>query len=71
MKLLILKTNIGSSQVMHSLDPIFTDLPVKEWCVDLWDEDKVLRIEADDSLSESDLFHRLASRGVRCEELPE
>ena len=69
MKLLIYKTNIKTQKVAKSLEPLFDALPVEDWCVDMHDIDRVLRVEADERLSEKEMIDRLSLYGVLCEEL--
>ncbi|MEQ8551543.1 MAG: hypothetical protein RLO17_10395 [Cyclobacteriaceae bacterium] len=69
MKLLIYKTNIKTKKAAKNLVPLFNELPVEDWCVDMHDIDRVLRIEADEKLSENEMISKLSRHGVKCEEL--
>lgn len=69
MKLLIYKTNIKTKKAAKSLEPLFNELPVDDWCVDMHDIDRVLRVEANENLSENEMIRRLSQYGIRCEEL--
>ncbi len=69
MKLLLYKTNIRTKKAAKSLEPLFNELPVEDWCVDMHDIDRVLRIEADEKLSENEMISKLSRHGVMCEEL--
>ena len=69
MKLLIYKTNIKTKKAAKSLEPLFNELPVDDWCVDMHDIDRVLRVKANENLSENEMIRRLSQYGIRCEEL--
>lgn len=44
---------------------------IADWNVDYQDKDKVLRIEADDGLTESDVIDIMKTFGFHCEVLPD
>ncbi len=70
MKLLILKTNIKSKKKVRSVRALLNKTPrISDWSVDLNDIDKVLRIEADDSLEEKEVIGILKHSGLYAEAL--
>ncbi|MCB0481572.1 MAG: hypothetical protein KDC83_09075 [Flavobacteriales bacterium] len=71
-RVLILKTNIESKQRAKTLAIVFDKHEsISSWSIDLDDVDKVLRIEASPTLSESDVQQLMASKGYFCEDLAE
>ena len=72
MNILVVKTGLGTKKLATSLNPILTNNPhVITWNVDTEDVDNVLRVEADEVLTESDLMTTLKTYGVHCERLPD
>lgn len=70
MQLFILKTNIKNKQKIATLTPVFKNTPaVLNWNVDLQDIDKVLRIEAKETVKESDIINLIRTQGFYCETL--
>ncbi|WP_411031871.1 hypothetical protein [Spongiimicrobium sp. 3-5] len=70
MKVLILRTDIGTKKKVEEVKPIFKKLSVvAKWSVDLEDVDNVLRIETTDGLNERDVINLLGNYGFQCEEL--
>jgi hypothetical protein len=70
MNLLIFKTNIKSKRKVSSLKPYFNTLSsIINWTVDVQDIDKVLRIEALESLKEQDVIYLMKTQGFYCETL--
>lgn len=72
MKILVLKSDIKTRNRLNELTPIFSDHPgIKAWNVDFQDLDHVLRIEANDNLSEKEIQKLLKPAGVNCQPLPD
>jgi len=72
MQLLILKTNINTKQQVAEVAPVFDPHPgILDWCVDVEDIDKVLRIEATDEFSARQVAVLLRELGYYCTDLPE
>lgn len=72
MNLLIFRTDIKSKNKVKTIKPILNNHPtISEWSVDLEDIDNVLRIEAQDDLSEKDIIHMIKKCGFYCEMLPD
>ena len=70
MQLFILKTNIKSKQKAATLAPLFENInSVLDWNVDLQDIDKVLRIEAKETVKESEIINLIRTQGFYCETL--
>lgn len=67
MKLLIFKTNIANESRMKKVNALLAYNPgLVDWSIDLEDRDKVLRIEAEDQVEESDVMEIVNSWGVEC-----
>lgn len=72
MELLILKTNIKTKKKVHIVQPILNSHPIiKRWSIDLEDIDNVLRIEAREHISESEIKQLINKAGFLCEALPD
>jgi hypothetical protein len=72
MKLLILRTNIKTKKKVKTIKPLFNNHPtIFNWSVDTEDIDNVLRIEAQDNLSENEIIHLVKTCGFYCEALPD
>ena len=70
MKLLILRTDIKTKKKVKKMKPIFNNLSIiNKWSIDTEDIDNVLRIEAEDSLQEADVYKLIAENGFYCEDL--
>lgn len=70
MQIFILKTNIKSKQKAATLKPVFEKTPaVLDWNIDLQDIDKVLRIEAAETVKESEIINLIRTQGFYCETL--
>jgi tRNA G26 N,N-dimethylase Trm1 len=70
MNVIVLKTNIQTKKKVKSLIPAFNNhAGIKRWNVDTEDVDKVLRVEADQSLQEIEIIQLIHSHGFSCEEL--
>jgi len=66
----VLKTNVDNEQKLRVVNALLNDYPeIKRWSVDQEDVDRVLRIEARESLSKSAIAKVLNSKGLICEEL--
>lgn len=67
MKLLIFKTNIANESRIKKVNALLAYNPgLMDWSIDLEDRDKVLRIEAEDQVDESDVMEIVNSWGVEC-----
>ncbi|MEP2025625.1 MAG: hypothetical protein ABJH98_08110 [Reichenbachiella sp.] len=70
MEVLVFRTDINTRKRMDQFAWIFNQHPfIKDWNVDLQDVDKVLRVEASDSLSETDVIDMAQTFGFNCEAL--
>jgi len=70
MEVLVFKTNIETRLNLDRMEPIFNNHPnIKVWSIDTEDVDNVLRIEADESLSEKEVIQLIQPIGVQCEVL--
>ncbi len=70
MELLIFQTNIETTKKVEQLTPLFDKhSEILEWSVDLEDIDRVLRIEAEESLLESDVIELVQLQGFTIEVL--
>jgi hypothetical protein len=70
MNLFIFKTNVKSKQKVSSLTPYFNKFSsIINWTVDVQDIDKVLRIEAHETLTEQDIINLMQTQGFYCETL--
>ena len=71
MIVLVFKTDIRNRKLVKTIAPHLEELPgVSRWTVDLWDADKVLRIETN-TLSAAVIEKSLGSLGFYCKELPD
>ena len=69
-KLLILKTNIRSKQMLKMLVPAFNrHQSIQRWSVDLEDVDKVLRVEANENTEEREIIQLVEKHGFYAEDL--
>jgi len=67
MIILIFKTSIANTRDVDSISEELTKLVGRNnWTVDIGDEDKVLRIQAETDVTNM-LTHLLAKRGFTCE----
>ncbi len=72
MHLIILQTNIGDGETAARLEPAFALHPgIYQWSVDTEDIDKVLRVEANDSLTEAEMIRLVHAQGFFATPLPE
>jgi len=70
MNVIVLKTNVDNEQKLRVVNSLLNDFrEIKRWSVDQEDVDRVLRIEARESLSKSAIAKVLNSKGLICEEL--
>lgn len=70
MQLLLFKTDITSQRKIKTVKPLFKNLPaVMDWNVDTEDIDNVLRIEASEKVTESDIIQLIQTHGFTCEVL--
>ncbi|MFT6441164.1 MAG: hypothetical protein ACJASM_000699 [Salibacteraceae bacterium] len=69
-KVIVLKTDIQSEQMLRLLFPIFDNhTAIHKWSVDLEDCDKVLRIESHPELCQMELLALIKAKGFNAEEL--
>lgn len=69
---LIFSTNVLNRHRAKRVEWVLDQHPdISDWNVDYQDKDKVLRIEADDRLKESDVIDIMKTFGFRCEVLPD
>ena len=67
MQVYIFKTNIPDQDMAAQLAPVFEQhTNILHWTIDTDDIDKVLRIEAHDLLSESELMQDIHRSGYSC-----
>ena len=72
MKILIFKTNIKTKKNVKALQSLFKyQSNIINWSIDLEDIDKVLKINAIETLDESDVRNLVKVRGFCCEPLTE
>lgn len=70
MEVLVFKTDVKSRKRVDQFAWVLNQHPdVQDWNVDLQDVDKVLRVEAADTLSEGDVIDLVKTFGIRCEVL--
>jgi len=68
MNLLLFSTDITTEKKVALLKPLFSKTKtISRWSVDTEDIDNVLRIEANESLDESDVINLLLDSGYNCE----
>ncbi|MGR3301113.1 MAG: hypothetical protein ACUZ8I_01280 [Candidatus Scalindua sp.] len=64
MNLLIFKTDIKTKKEVKVDQPLFNNHPIiTNWSIDTEDIDNVLRIEAQDDLSEKEIIHLIKECG--------
>ncbi|MGL1885418.1 MAG: hypothetical protein OCD76_02790 [Reichenbachiella sp.] len=72
MKLLILKTDITTLIKRQQVQPIMQNQSaIHNWWVDMQDIDHVMRIEAEESLDNTEFIKLINEMGIHCEELPD
>lgn len=72
MNILIFKTDIKTSIDFMYVRPIFDrNRSILNWSIDLEDKDCVLRIEAIETVNETDIQRLLKGVDIICEPLPE
>ncbi|SMD31759.1 hypothetical protein SAMN04488029_0096 [Reichenbachiella faecimaris] len=70
MEVLVFRTDIKTRKRMDQFAWVFNQHPyIINWNVDLQDIDKVLRVEASNSLSEDDVIDMVQTFGFSCEAL--
>jgi hypothetical protein len=70
MKLLIFRTDIESNNNVNEIKSLFNDQSnIINWSIDLEDIDKVLKVEANESLNENDISKLIGLNGFSCEPL--
>ncbi len=70
MGILVLKTDIQDTGDLGLIRPVLNDHPdIRTWTVDTEDIDKVLRIEANESLSIEAVIQLVRELPIHCEEL--
>ena len=68
MKILIFRTDIKTKKKFKAIKPLFNKHPnISNWSIDIEDIDNVLRIEATESLIESDIISLTKTQGFYCE----
>lgn len=68
MKLLIFKTNIENESRVKKVNALLAYNPaVMDWSIDMEDRDRVLRIEAEDQIIESDVMEIVNTWGLECQ----
>lgn len=71
MNLFILRTDIKTKKSVKLVKPVFNNHPViASWSVDTEDIDNVLRVEAYDGLSETEVIRLVKECGFYCNVLP-
>ena len=72
MNIFIFKTNINSKKKIKAITSILDNhTHIKDWSVDTEDIDNVLRVVANSTLTENDVFAMIRICGFECEELPD
>ena len=70
MKVLVFQTNIDSQHHIEAISPLFNNHQgIIDWSVDTEDIDKVLRVEANEHLDESDIINLMSAQGFYCDDL--
>ena len=70
MKILVLRTDIKTKEMVEMVTPAFDSHPmVMSWSVDTMDIDNVLRIEATEEVEEEGIIELVKSEGFQCEAL--
>ncbi len=70
MKVFIFRTDIRTKKKVKSLKPLFNSYAtIANWYIDLEDKDKVLKIEALDTLLEREVIDLVREKGFACEVL--
>lgn len=70
MKLLIFRTDIETTKNIKTIKPLFNNhSSIIKWSVDIEDIDNVLRVEATESLNESDVIDLMKKQGFYCNAL--
>lgn len=71
MKVFVYKTDIESPQQLHQVGELLNiHSRIYSWSVDVENKDRVLRVEADDSMHDEAIFTLVHAGGFRCEVLP-
>lgn len=66
----VLRTNVDNEQKLKAMSSLLNNFQeIKCWSLDQEDVDKVLRVEASESLTISTIVKMLNSKGLFCEEL--
>ena len=70
MEIHVFKTDINSPKRIDAFAWVFNQHPyIDNWNVDLQDRDKVLRVEAKETLTETDIIDMIHTFGFTCEAL--
>ncbi|MBD3638467.1 MAG: hypothetical protein HUJ25_14035 [Crocinitomicaceae bacterium] len=70
MNVLVFKTNILNQRMVEYLSPLLAEHPeIINWSVDTEDVDKVLRIETNLDVSETEIIELVNAAGIACEVL--
>jgi hypothetical protein len=67
--ILVFKTSVDSTKAIDTVKPYLDKIPtIKKWNFDLWDCDKILRIDGPAEIS-STIINTLNIQGYNCVEL--
>lgn len=70
MMVLLFKTNIQNQRMVDCLSPVFQNKEyIKEWSVDIEDNDHILRIVSEQLISEYEVIRMVNNIGIACEVL--
>ena len=70
MKTMYFKTNINCSSCLRSVTPALeANERIMQWSVDLENEDRILRVEAKDSVSPTEVRQAVATAGFTAQEV--
>ncbi len=70
MKVIVFKTNIVNEQRFNYTNYLLnSNTQVKQWSIDHYTKDKILRIEASDRLTASDVIMMLNKINIVCEQV--
>ena len=68
MSILVLKTNLETPQEVHKIEPILNAHPsITDWNVDVQDIDNILRIVAEQEITENQIIALLNQHEVQSE----
>lgn len=71
-KIFVFKTNLQTMERITSVGIILDEQPgILRWNVDHWDVDNILRIEAHETSTATEIMEMIRKVGFDCDELPD